>query len=173
MGGVAKNRVKLLFIAVAVVAVCAALLLLLADFARSMTAGRTRDVPAADRRAFYLLFPRSPNSRIGRAIIVDGVELTGNGDFGYYDGGTEKRVARTEMSLRPPASGEVLAKYVSNLNAEIARWGDETDMRQIAFSVDGDRASLTKHLKNGKTANCTYEIRAERTPAAVTVRHGL
>ena len=172
MTGTPKNRAKFLGIAAAAVAVCAVLLLLLADFARSMTAGRTRNVPAADRRAFYLLFPRSPDT-LGRAIIVDGTELTGSGNFGYYDGETEKRVARTEMSLYPPPSPDALAKYVSNLNAEIARWGDETDMRQIAFSVDGDRASLTKHLKNGKTANCTYEIRAERTPAAVTVRHGL
>ena len=166
------ERSRAIGIAAAAVAVCAILVLLLADFARSMTAGRTRDVPAADRRAFYLLFPRSPDT-LGRAIIVDGVELTGNGDFGYYDGGIEKRIARNEMSLRPPLSPDALAKYVSNLNAEIARWGDETDMRQIAFSVDGDRASLTKHLKNGKTANCTYEIRADRIPAAVTVRHGL
>ena len=172
MGGAAKNRAKLLFIAAVVAAGCAALVLSAASFARSMTAGRTREVPAADRRAFYLLFPRNPET-LGRAIIVDGGELAGSGDFGYYDGGIEKRVARNEMSLRPPLSPEALAKYVANLNAEIARWGDRTDMRRIAFSVDGDRASLTKHLKNGKTANCTYEIRADRTPAAVTVRHGL
>ena len=77
------------------------------------------------------------------------------------------------MSLYPPPTPEAAAKYVANLNAEIARWGDETDMLQIAFSVDGDRARLTKHLKNGKTANCTYEIRADRAPAAVTVCCGL
>ena len=165
------ERSRTIGLAVAAVAVCA-VLLLLADFARSMTAGRTRNVSASDRRAFYLLFPQRPGI-IDRAIIVDGIELTGSGDFGYYDGETEKRVARNEMSLRPPASGEALAKYVANLNAEIVRWGDATDMRQIAFSVDGDRASLTKHLKNGKIANCTYEIRSDRTPAAVTVSHGL
>ena len=142
------ERSRTIGLAVAAVAVCAVLLLLAADFARSMIAGRTRNVSASDRRAFYLLFPRSPNTRIGRAIIVDGVELTGSGDFGYYDGETEKRVARNEMSLRPPASGEALARYVANLNAEIARWGNETDMRRVAFSVDGDRANLTKHLKN-------------------------
>ncbi len=172
MGGAAKNRAKLLFIAAVAAAGCAALVLSAASFARSMTAGRTREVSAADRRAFYLLFPRSPET-LGRAIIVDGGELAGSGDFGYYDGGIEKRVARNEMSLRPPSSPEASAKYVANWNAEIARWGDETDMLQIAFSVDGDRARLTKHLKSGKTANCTYEIRTDRAPAAVTVCCGL
>ena len=170
MGGTPKNRAKPICIAVAAVALCA--VLLLASFARLMTAGRTRNVPAADRQAFYLLFPRSPDT-LGRAIIVDGVELAGSGDFGYYDGGIEKHVARNEMSLCPPSSPEALAKYVANLNAEIVRWGDETDMRRVGFSADGDRASLTKHLKSGKTANCTYEIRAGHTPAAVTVRSGL
>ena len=172
MGGTPKNRAKPLFIAAAAVAVCAVLVLLLASFARGMTAGRTRKVPAADRQAFYLLFPRSQNT-LGRAIIVDGGELAGGGDFGYYDGGIEKRAARNEMSLRPPPSPEASAKYVANLNAEIARWGDATDMRQIAFSVDGTSARLTKHLKNGKIANCTYEIRTDHAPAAVTVRIGL
>ena len=166
------GRTRTIGIAAAAVAICAVLLLSAASFARSMTAGRTKNVSPSDRQAFYLLFPRSPDT-LGRAIIVDGGELAGSGDFGYYDGETEKRVARTEMSLRPPASGEALAKYVANLNAEIARWGDKTDMRRIAFSVDGTSASLTKHLKNGKIDNCTYAIRADRTPAAVTVRHGL
>ena len=165
------ERSRAIGIAVAAVAV-GAVLLLLASFARSMTAGRTQNVSPSDRQAFYLLFPRSPDT-LGRAIIVDGAELTGGGDFGYYDGGIEKRVARNEMSLRPPSSPDALAEHVANLNAEIVRWGDETDMRRIAFSVDGDRASLTKHLKNGKTANCTYEIRTDYAPGAVTVCHGL
>ena len=172
MGETPKNRAQFLGFAVAAVAIGAAILLPLASFSRSMTAGRTRKVSPGDRQAFYLLFPRSPDT-LARAIIVDGVELNGSGDFGYYDGEIEKRVARSGMSLRPPASGEEAAKYVANLNAEIGRWGNETDMRQIAFAVDGDRASLTKHLKNGKTANCTYEIRADHVPAAVTIRHGL
>ena len=59
------------------------------------------------------------------------------------------------------------------LNAEIARRGEQTDLRRIAFSFDGVTATLTKYLKSGKIDRCIYHIRADRLPAEVTLRSGL
>ena len=150
------------------------MLLLLAEIGREMSAGRTREIPPGDRNAEYLLFTRDiAADGIRRAVIVDGTELAGTADFRYYDGDVEKTVARERLSLYPPASPEVRKECIAGLNDEIERWGKETDIRRVDFSIDGSRATLTKYLKNGKIDRCTYEIRAAHTPAAVTLRQGL
>lgn len=157
----------------AALAICALSVIMAIDLGRTMTRGRTAEVPPEHRQARYLLFPKSPDAGIARAIIVNGTELTGTDDIGYYDGEIEKHVARERLSLRPPPSPEELAQHIAALNAEIARWGKETDLKRIDFSLNGNRARLTEYLKNGKISRCTYEIRADGTPAAVTIRHGL
>ena len=159
--------------AAAVTAGCALAVLAAAAFGRAMTRGRTAEVPPDHHRAFYLLFPNNADAGLRRAIIVSGTELLGTGELSYYDGPTEKHIAREHVSLRPPAAPEARADYVAALNAEIARWGKETDLTRIDFSLDGNRANLTEYQKNGKIDRCTYEIRAAHTPDSVSIRHGL
>ena len=136
-----------------------------------MTAGRTSEVSPDNRWARYLLFPKDADAEIRRAIIVSGTELYGSGDIGYYDGETEKHIARDRLSLYPPPGKS--EEYVAALNGEIARWGKETDIRKIDFSLESKRASLTEHMKSGKINRCVYDIRDDRTPGNVTIRHGL
>ena len=152
----------------------ALLLLMLATIGREMSAGRTREIPPGDRHAQYLLFPKDPAADgIRRAVIVDGVELSGTADFRYYDGDVKKTVSRERMSLHPPASPEARQNCITGLNREIERWGEETDIRRVDFAIDGSRATLTTHRKNGKIDRCTYLIRDAHTPDSVTICHGL
>ena len=162
--------VKVSFVAAGI----ALLLLMLATIGREMTAGRTCEIPPDDRNAQYLLFPQDPAADgIRRAVIIDGVELSGTADFRYYDGNVEKTVSRDRMSLYPPASPDARKSCIAELNREIERWGKETDIRRVDFSIGSSRATLTKRLKNGKIDRCTYGIRAAHTPGSVTICHGL
>ena len=160
-------------IAAVVIAVCAVMLLSVANTFRAMTEGRTAEVPPGDRHANYLLFPKTASAGIVRAIIVNGTELTRPGAFSYFDGASEKQIARDQMSLYPPSSPEVQADCIAGLNAEIGRWGEKTDIRKVSFSIEGTRATLTKQLKNGKIDRYTYVIRADFIPSAISVRYGL
>ena len=134
---------------------------------------RSSELPPDDRRAKYLLFPGNAETELHRAVIVNGAELSALKEITYYDGAVEKHIALDKLSLFPPALPETLVKEITALNSEIERWGKETDIRRITFSINGNRAKLTMYLKSGKIDHCTYEIRGVHTPASVTLRCGL
>jgi len=134
---------------------------------------RSSKLPPDHRMARYLLFPGNAETELHRAVIVNGVELSTSREINYYDGEVEKHIALDKLTLFPPALQETLAKEITALNLEIERWGKETDIRRIAFSIDDNRAKLTIYLKSGKTDHCTYEIRGAHTPTSVTLRCGL
>ena len=134
---------------------------------------RSSKLPLDDHRARYLLFPGNAETKLHRAVIVNGAELSASKEITYYDGTVEKHIAWDKLSLFPPALPETLAKEITALNLEIERWGKETDIRRIDFSIDGNRAKLTMYLKSGKIDHCTYEIRGVHTPASVTLECGL
>ena len=142
-------------------------------FGFAMTDGRTQEVPPFDGRASYLLFPRENEDGIKRAIIVSGEELAGTGDFSFYDGDTEKSIAREFLSLYPPAAQDRLFHCISALNTEISRWGAETDLSRVEYQISGTRATLTEFLKNGRINYYIYNISEDYAPTGVTVRFGL
>ena len=162
---------KLGLIAMAGTAICLALIMTVSNLGCDMTAGRTSKAAPNDSRARYLLFPKDADAGIRRAIIVSGTELYGSGDIGYYDGETEKHIARDRLSLYPPPGKS--EEYVAALNGEIIRWGKETDILKIGFSLEGKRATLTGYMKSGKINRCVYNIRDDRTTDKVTIRYGL
>ena len=162
----------------AITAVLLAVLLVVrlvaADMGRAMQQGRTAEVPPHDPDAVYLLFPKDAEAELRRAVIVDGAELTsGSEDILYYDGSESRRIARNRLSLYPPSDPQELERCLSELNREIARWKDETDMRKIEFShVDG-RVKLIEFMKSGKIISYRYEIRDDFTPSPSTIVYGL
>ena len=148
--------------------------LLVADMGRAMQQGRTAEVSPHDPDAIYLLFPKDAEAELRRAVIADGAELTsGSEDILYYDGSESRRIARNRLSLYPPSDPQVLERCLAELNREIARWKDETDMRKVEFSHTGGRVKLIKFMKNGKIISYRYEIRDDGTPSPSTIVYGL
>ena len=163
--------VQIIVAASTLIAVC--VLFLLVYYGCVMTNGRTNEVPPFDRRTSYLLFPRENEDVVKRAIIVSGEELAGTSDFSFYDGDTEKSIAREILSLYPPAEQDRLFHYISALNTEISRWGAETDLSRVEYQISGTKATLTEFLKNGRINYYIYNISADYAPTGVTVRYGL
>ena len=90
---------RLQWIMAAMAAAAAVLIWSAADLGRAMVAGRTRKIPPGDAAANYLLFPKDAETELNRAVIVSGTELTGAGAIVYYDGESEKNIARERLSL--------------------------------------------------------------------------
>ena len=112
----------------------------------------------------YLLFPKNGNGILKRAIIVNGIELCGNGPFEYFEGNDAKRIPRDEMTLNPPASSEELEMYVSGLNGEITKWGEDTDWSQVHFLRSSNQMRVRLMLKSGKVIGSSYTVKYDLVP---------
>ena len=116
-------------------------------------------VPPESREMKYLLFPvKSYRNTLNRAIIVSGEELYSNGKFAYWVGNVEVTTEKSNFTLQadPPS-----AESVEHLNAEIIKWGKETDYRRIEYSKENDQVRLTFVFKNGRKTFFRYKIAGE------------
>jgi len=118
-------------------------------------------VPPESREMKYLLFPvKSYRNTLNRAIIVSGEELYSKGKIAYWVGNVEVTTEKSNFTLRadvPPAES------VEHLNAEIIKWGKETDYRRIEYSKEKDQVRLTVVFKNGRKTFFLYKITGEHT----------
>ena len=116
------------------------------------------------RAMIYLLFPKNRNGALKRAMIVDGVELYGNAPFEYFEGNDARHIQRDEMTLKPPALEEELDMYISGLNAEISKWGENTDWNQVIFHKSSDQIHVRIKLKSGKIIGSFYTVKQDLVP---------
>ena len=116
------------------------------------------------RAMTYLLFPKNRDGVLQRAILADGVELYGNAPFEYYEGNEVRKIARSEVTLMPPRSAEELKYYVSALNEEIAKWGENTEFEQVWFHSSPEQIHVRIRLKGGKTVGSFYTVKADLVP---------
>ena len=118
-------------------------------------------VPPESREMKYLLFPvKSYRNTLNRAIIVSGEELYSKGKIAYWVGNAEVTTGKSNFTLRPDAP---LTEQVERLNAEIIKWGKETDYRRIKYSKENDRVLLTVVFKNGRKTFFRYKITGDHT----------
>ena len=118
-----------------------------------------RAVPPESREMKYLLFPvKSYRNTLNRAIIVSGEELYSEGKIAYWVGNAEVMTGKSNFTLRPDAP---LTEQVERLNAEIIKWGKETDYRRIEYSKENDQVRLTFVFKNGRKTFFRYKIAGE------------
>jgi len=116
------------------------------------------------RAMIYLLFPKNRNCALKRAILVDGVELYGNTPFEYFEGDDVRHIQRDEMTLNPPASGKELEMYISGLNDEISKWGENTDWSRVVFRKSADQIHVRIRLKSGKVIGSFYTVKQDLVP---------
>lgn len=122
-----------------------------------------RAVPPESREMKYLLFPvKSYKDTLNRAIIVSGEELHSKGKIAYWAGNAEITTEKSNFTLRPDAPP---AEPVARLNAEIVRWGKETDYRRIGYSKENDQILLTVVFKTGRRIFFRYRITGDHTVA--------
>ena len=120
-----------------------------------------RAVPPESREMKYLLFPvKSYRNTLNRAIIVSGEELYSEGKIAYWVGNVEVTTGNSNFTLRSDAP---LTEQVECLNAEIIKWGKETDYRRIEYSKENDRVLLTVVFKNGRRTFFRYKITGDHT----------
>ena len=112
----------------------------------------------------YILFPKNQDCVLKRAIIVDGIELCDNAPFEYFEGNNSKYIQRNKMTLVPPASSKELEMYISGLNDEISKWGENTDLRNVKFSVSSDLIHIRIELKSGKLIGSFYSVKDDLVP---------
>ena len=118
-------------------------------------------VPPESRKMKYLLFPvKSYRNTLNRAIIVDGEELYSKGKIAYWVGNVEVTTGKSNFTLRADASPD---EPVERLNAEIIKWGKETDYRRIEYSKENDRVLLTVVFKTGRKTFFRYKITGDHT----------
>ena len=120
-----------------------------------------RAVPPESREMKYLLFPvKSYRNTLNRAIIVSGEELYSKGKIAYWVGNVEVTTEKSNFTLQadPPS-----AESVEHLNAEIIKWGKETDYRRIEYSKENDRVRLAVVFKNGRRTFFRYKITGDHT----------
>ncbi|MBR4662924.1 MAG: hypothetical protein IKO93_03520 [Lentisphaeria bacterium] len=120
-----------------------------------------RAVPPESREMKYLLFPvKSYRNTLNRAIIVSGEELYTKGKIAYWVGNAEVTTEKSNFTLRADATS---AEPVERLNAEIIKWGKETDYRRIEYSKENDQVLLTVVFKNGRKTFFRYKITGDHT----------
>jgi len=118
-------------------------------------------VSPESREMKYLLFPvKSYRNTLNRAIIVSGEELYSKGKIAYWVGNAEVTTEKSNFTLRAdvPPTG-----LVERLDAEIIRWGKETDYRRIEYSKENDRVRLAVVFKNGRRTFFRYKITGDHT----------
>ena len=121
-------------------------------------------VKPESEKMMYIAFPKSPGSPLKRAIFLTGRELYDDEKFNYFDGDEKKNIPRGEVTLRPPASEEELDRYIVGFNAEIARWGKNTDFKRLEYHRREDRTYLRMHLKSGKIIGFDYVVKQDLAP---------
>lgn len=120
-----------------------------------------RAVPPESREMKYLLFPvKSYRNTLNRAIIVNGEELYSKDEIAYWAGNAEVSAGKTNFTLRADAPP---TEPVERLNAEIIKWGKETDYRRIEYSKENDRVRLAVVFKNGRRTFFRYKITGDHT----------
>ena len=118
-------------------------------------------VPPESREMKFLLFPvKSYRNTLNRAIIVNGEELYSKGKIAYWAGNAEVTAGKSNFTLRADAPPTEL---VERLNAEIIKWGKETDYRRIEYSKENDRVRLAVVFKNGRRTFFRYKITGDHT----------
>ena len=116
------------------------------------------------RAMTYLLFPKNRDGALKRAILADGVELYGNAPFEYYEGNEVRKIPRSEVTLTPPRSDEELKYYVSGLNDEISKWGENTEFEQVLFYNSPEHIHVRIRLKSGKIIGSFYTVKEDLVP---------
>ena len=133
-----------------------------------------------EKRFGILLFPKGEiiDSRHGqeyalnRAIIVS-LEENAQDKVEVWNGKTRVMLDRNLLAPVPPTGWD---KYVNALNAEVKRWGSDTDWSHVIFGIDKSdscRMQLIIWTKKKKWIKYMYEIRNMNMIVPLSETHSL